>query len=316
MIEIVFNDSACGSLKVAQRFGKGKYPGTAISVFIRHEDGSEPTVEELEKAKREAEERHRLAWENATPIGGTSADVFGFDLGLSVGEIKNLEERWLNLEKLYRDYPEEEKRYMKEKMEHVGEKIKRVFERMEVGEELRIWYSNNPDEMCGLYWFMDQLNQSAVKYDSLILVKLPEWEEGENTITLKNSWGEVAAEEWSRYLPLQQKVSAPFVKRCAFHWRDLQKENAPLRAVVNGQLLSVSEDMYDKFILCELEMMEEEFREGKLIASVFKYNLGIGDVWIHSRIEKMISEGKVEVVAEAEKDMPMYRRMLKRKLWT
>ena len=38
MIEIVFGESACGSLKIAQTYGKGKYRGSAVSVFMRHED--------------------------------------------------------------------------------------------------------------------------------------------------------------------------------------------------------------------------------------------------------------------------------------
>ncbi len=37
MIEIVFGESACGSLKIAQTYGKGKYRGSAVSVFMRHE---------------------------------------------------------------------------------------------------------------------------------------------------------------------------------------------------------------------------------------------------------------------------------------
>lgn len=39
MIEIVFGESACGSLKIAQTYGKGKYRGSAVSIFMRHEDG-------------------------------------------------------------------------------------------------------------------------------------------------------------------------------------------------------------------------------------------------------------------------------------
>ena len=42
MIEIVFGESACGSLKIAQTYGKGKYRGSAVSIFMRHEDGSVP----------------------------------------------------------------------------------------------------------------------------------------------------------------------------------------------------------------------------------------------------------------------------------
>ena len=51
MIEIVFGNSVCGSLKAAQRFGVGKYQGGCIGVIISHADGSSPTKEEIESAQ-------------------------------------------------------------------------------------------------------------------------------------------------------------------------------------------------------------------------------------------------------------------------
>lgn len=69
MIEIVFSDSACGSLKVAQHYGEGKYQGGCFGVIISHADGSKPTKKEVEAAQREAEEKARLAWESAVPLG-------------------------------------------------------------------------------------------------------------------------------------------------------------------------------------------------------------------------------------------------------
>ena len=51
MIEVVFGDSACGSLKMAQHYGNGKYPGGAIGVIVSHSDGSKPTEEEIQTAQ-------------------------------------------------------------------------------------------------------------------------------------------------------------------------------------------------------------------------------------------------------------------------
>ena len=39
---------------------------------------------------------------------------------------------------------------------------------------------------------------------------------------------ELSAEEWNRYLPLQQKATDIFVKMCAEEWIELKEENAPL----------------------------------------------------------------------------------------
>jgi len=51
MLEIVFSESACGALKLAQRYGAGEYRGGAIGVIARNEDGSEPSREELDRLR-------------------------------------------------------------------------------------------------------------------------------------------------------------------------------------------------------------------------------------------------------------------------
>ena len=318
MIEIVFSDSACGSLKVAQHYGEGKFRGGGIGVIVSHADGSKPTKEEVEAARREAKEKAHLAWESATPLGGNTADIYGFNLVLSVGDISENQtgiKRQQALEHLYSVFPNDEgHQAAQEIFKRVKEDLKTVQKRAEVGESLRIWYSNQPDEMCGLYWFMGQLNQWKVHGEQVSIVKLPEWEADEKrNIVQKIGWGQVAPGEWHRYLALQKPVLPVFVQSCASHWQDLQRENTPLRATLNGQLISAPETLYDDFIFREIEAEGEEFQEAKVIGRVIgKYQLGIGDFWIAFRIEEMIREGKLEVASAVAEDMPVYHRVLKK----
>lgn len=318
MLEIVFGDSACGSLKMAQNYGKGKYQGGCIGVIISHADGSIPSKREIKAAKREAEEKERLAWENAAPLGGNSADICGFSLKLSIGDISEEQpgiKRMQALERLYGIYPNDEGyQRAQEILKSTNENLKKVKERTKAGESLRIWYSNQPDEMCGFYWFMYLLNQWKVSDGQVFIVKLPEWEVYEKgTIVRKTNWGETAPEEWHRYTELQKTVPPVFIQGCASYWRGLQGENAPLRAVLNGQLVSVSEKLYDDFILREIAAESEEFQEAIIIGRVLgKYQLGISDSWVAFRIEEMIRAGNLTVVSVADEDMPSYRRRLKK----
>jgi hypothetical protein len=318
MIDIVFSDSACGSLKVAQHYGKGKYQGGCMGIFISHEDGSEPTKEEVETARREAEEKARLAWEGATPMGGKTSDIYGFNLMLSVGDISENQpgvKRKLTLENLYSVYPNDEGRQAAQEIfKRANKDLKTIHERTSAGEALRIWYSNQPDEMCGLYWFMGQLNQWNVDALQVSIVKLPEWEANEKgNIVRRNSWAEVAPEEWQHCLAMQKTVPPLFIQSCASHWQELQAECSPLRAVLNGQLVGASEKLYDDFILREIATEGEEFHEAMIIGRVLgKYQLGIGDSWVALRIEEMINDGKFEVVNACDKDMPSYHRVLKK----
>ena len=128
MIEILFSDSACGSLKMAQHYGNGKYQSGCIGVFVSHADGSKPTKEEVETAQREAEAKARLAWESAVPLGGNPADIHGFNLALSIGDISENQpgiKRKQTLEHLYSVYPNDEGRQAaQEILKRVNEDLK------------------------------------------------------------------------------------------------------------------------------------------------------------------------------------------------
>ena len=264
MIEIVFGESACGSLKIAQTYGKGKYRGSAVSIFMRHEDGSVPSSDEMKKAQLQAQEQERIAWENAIPLGGKSCDVYCFDMALSVGDIsdngigeqrKNIFKKMLSV-----CFVEDLDYQVEEKIQKIKTTLTSVIERYVAGEEIRIWYSYNPDELCGMYWLMKQLRPLNCQ-TTIYLVKLPTWEYGkENTMTSKIAWGEVSPGEWGNYITLQEKANPVFLSACAMKWNQLQNENAPLRAMLNGKLQSVSEDIYDSFILREIAEQPEQFK--------------------------------------------------------
>jgi len=318
MIEIVFNDSACGSLKIAQNYGSGEFQSGCIGVCILHEDGRQPTEKEIEDTRREYAEKQRLAWESAIPLGGNSSDVYGFNLALSLGDISEINlgsQRQEVLEQLYSIFPNDKiHQEVQELLKRTKTDLQTIYDRAAAGEDLRIWYSDQPDELCGVYWFMDQLNQMKERCGQVYLIKLPKWEfNEEGNINRKTSWGEVAPEEWHNYLYLQTVAPSKFCQSFASHWKTLQKENAPLRAVLNGQLVSVSENIYDSFIIREIAEVGDEFQEAMIIGRVLgKYQLGISDYWIALRIEEMIRSGKLEPVTNPEKDCPIYHRILKK----
>lgn len=98
-------------------------------------------------------------------------------------------------------------------------------------------------------------------------------------------------------------------------WVQLQNENAPLRVMLNGKLQSVSEDIYDSFILREIEEQPEQFRMALVIGKVLgKYQLGISDVWISKRIDNMIENGILEIIQDSPKGEANYRRILRKRM--
>lgn len=318
MIDIVFSDSACGSLKMAQHYGEGKSLGEAIGVVVSHSDGSKPTEKEIRAAQQEAEKQMQAEWKTATPMGGNPADIYSFDYRLSIGDIsENIpdEKRRQVLEWLYGIYPdlEEEPAFIAEMMQQGRDVLEEVCRRISAEESVRIWYSNQPDELCGLHWFIAQINQLGLQNGQVILVALPDWENDKNGNALTHSgWGSVGLGDWHRHLDLQRVATSSFCDGCASHWKQLQQENAPLRAMLNGRLVSMPETLYDEFIIREIEAEENEFNEAMVIGKVLgKYELGVGDAWIAQRIESMISNGSFPVTEPAS-NSPTYHRKLKK----
>lgn len=317
MIEVVFSESAYGSLKVAQHYGVGKYRGVATSVFLRDQGNSEPTTVQIQDAQQRAEERARRSWENAVPLGGKQEDIYCISLAWSIGEISESmigSQRREVMEKLFSVWSEDQMaQIIDKKIQDAQTALTAVLERCSAGEDIRVWYSHNPDEMCGMYWLLAQLRPLKQR-GSIYLVKLPEWEyTGENTVSMRNGWGEIGPGEWGRYLALQQEAQPAFLALCATKWNQLKEENAPLRVFLNGQLQSASDDVYDSFILREILVQPEVFNEAFVIGNVLgKYQLGIGDAWAALRIGKMIAEGKLEIVERAPADHPVYRQKLRK----
>ena len=316
MLEIVFNDSACGSLKAAQHYGEGKYTSSCTGIAIISADGGKPTKKEIRAARREAEVHLRKEWESATPLGGNSADVYDFSLILSVGDISDDvfgEKRQKVFERLWGIYPKHigEPAY-KELFQRCRSAFQTVCECFENGEKLRIWYSNQPDEACGMYWLAANLPNLEERFGQISLIKLPNCE-ADGDAAAKHSWGEVSPGEWHRYLPLETAAPFEFFRSCAEHWQSLRQENTPLRAVLNGRLVGVPETFYDYFITRELEAMDDKFQEATVIGRILgKYHCGIGDAWIALRIEEMIRREILQPITTADENSPSYHRILKK----
>jgi len=91
--------------------------------------------------------------ENAQPMGGNPADVYGFGLGLSVGDI-------------LKETPNSARRNILCELAHFGLSLPGIMEQIDQsmeratnglvdvlnrsvnGETVRLWYSSQPDEMC------------------------------------------------------------------------------------------------------------------------------------------------------------------------
>ena len=314
MIEIIFSESGAGALKSAQH-ADGK--GAVVGVIITNSDGSRPTETEMEQAQKQAEENYRKEWENAVAIGGSPDDVFCFDLAWDMGDIseEGIGDKRLDvLNALYSVYDDDTQKGTRMQFDKAKADLSKVMEHAQNGRDIRVWYSDNPSERCGMLWFMAELRKVKDYSGRVYMVKLPKYmyNETSNTITEYNGWGEVEPAKWHRYLEFAQDKT----KECwgyAQQWWNLMRENSALRAVVNGRVRSVSEDIYDRYIWEEIDNMEDEFIQAAVIGNVLgRHQLGIGDAFVALRMEKFIESDILQVVPKTSRGPAMYHRKLKK----
>ena len=297
MLELCFSDSVKGALVMAQHCG-GPFTG-AISVFATGPISRRTRREALKKARAEAEERAR----RAIPLGGRPTDVLGLSLGLSMGDIQAeltedgprfaLLRQWLTANPW--GEPPEAEDSARQLWENCLSDLS-ALESRAPSEPVRIWVDDTPDSQCGLRFAAELLSKTA---KAVTMVPLPRWQAREDHVAVQYSgWGDVCPEDFGSFLPLETPLPPAVLGMLASQWRDLQRDNAPLRAMVNGQLLSVGEDFYDP--LLRRVVTEPPCQVAQAIGQVLgRYRPGIGDWWLACRIRAMLENGELRMV---EKD--------------
>ena len=316
MLEVVFGDSAAGGMSAAIGRKKPIIIASAPVISITKRPGPELSRAEIRKAQEEAEERRRReerSWAEAVPLEGSDRDIFSFDLLLSTGAIDEDGIGPARKSVLCALYPEWADQ-MGKTVEEGQKNLSVLLERAEKGESIRVWSSNNPEEACGLYWLMEQLRPIGFENLDITLVRLPEFpERPDGAVVQYVGWGEVEPYQFGRMALSGEKLPVNAMRMMADRWKQLQQENAPLRAVLNGRLVSAPESLYDSYILREIAAQGQEFNGAMVVGNVLgKYRLGIGGGWVAWRMEQFIREGLIEPVTPVERDWPSYRRVFRK----
>lgn len=296
MLEVVFSGSAKGAMKVAKNYKKENMLNGAIGYI-----GKKPSKKELEK-QFEGE-----------AIGGSSKDVVCIGFNLDIGDIAcgiDSAERKKEFTRVFGSVSfkdSEIERFFSSQRED----FKKLLSAAESGEHIRVWKSNAPFSACAFAFLCDALRNIECK---ISIISLPEyWERSDNTIQSSVDWGEISPGQFYRFLPLEREISNIEKHVQSRLWNDLKAENAPLRALVNGRLISVPEDFYDHIIIKNIP--DREFVMAQLIGTILgKYPLGVGDGWYALRINKMIAENKLEIVADKDPSHPYGKILRKVKL--
>ena len=290
MLELCFSQSARGGLRCAQHCGGGGRK--VFGVIVGRDDGRPATRKEIRQAQKQAQQKREALDREAIPLGGTPSDVLGLSLGLDMGDIREplgearreLLRRWYDGNDEAADQDWQETLESADRLRACG-----------TGDAVRIWVDHTPSSACGLLHAASLLKDTKA---AVHVVALPPWRERpDGVVETYLGWGEVEPELFGQFLSREEPVPPVALGAMAHRWEALRQENAPLRAVVNGQVRSVGEDFYDGLI--RKHIPEGQTKIALIIGDVLGWEKpGIGDIWLVERIRWMLSAGELRMVRE------------------
>lgn len=277
MIELVFKESEALSLKLAKNDGelcKWNRDKVSEESFNQVNDGQS--------------------------VGGNVEDVIVIPFMLDVGKINvPIESDYrkkllLDLSLIHRI---DETASMEQIWKGYLDELKKLKIYAQKGEHFRIWYSDGAYSRCGLHYACSILRDYPCKVS---VIKLPEYRRYPRGIQIFRSWSELAYDEMYQFLSLEKELSRFEIQCFGMKWDELKDEDSDLRVVIDGKLISVSDDFYD--ILIRQEIPDDEFMVIQLIGKlVVNYQLAIDDAWYIKRIQWMIEQGELAIVKKEDR---------------
>jgi hypothetical protein len=284
MIEVVFNNSVRVALRIAKNYNKDDVLNGAIGYI-----GKAPTNDELEKMFE------------GQAIAGDPNDViclnFNLDIGDISGEVDDEKRKKLNFEMSYNPFENNDTNlinFEKEWIKRLSD-LKKFKSCVENGENIRIWWSDAPNETCGFYFANSILNNYSC---NVTAIKLPKYRIlSDESVAIYSSWQDIMSGKFYEFIPLQTEINKALHNTFAYEWEEQKIKNTSLRAVVNGKLMGVNEDFYD--LLLRNYIPNNEFKVARLIGKVMTENqIGVSDWWYVQRIKKMIENKELTIVSE------------------
>lgn len=297
MLEVVFSDSAKGSMKAAKNYNNKNTLGGTIGYI-----GGKPPKSELEKRYE------------GKALGGSTGDVVCIGLNFDIGDITGAVDSVERKREFTRVFGSVQ--FTVSEIEQFfaaqREDCERLLIAAQAGEAIRVWISKAPFSACAFAFLCDALRNIDCNIST---VSLPEyWISSENTLQSCTDWAELLPGQLYSFLSLERKLESPEKDRQSSLWNGLKSENAPLRALINGRLMSVPEDFYDHIIIKSIP--DREFIMAQLIGTILgNHPLGVGDGWYSLRINRMIAENRLEIVSDRDASHPYGKLLRKTSLW-
>ena len=292
MLEICFSDPVKACLAIAQHCGRDA-TGGAFAVITDKKGLAGWLLKH--RAQREFKRREAELQKIAAPLGGSREDLVGLSLGLSEGDIraplradvcprKDCLRQMFALDR----YGEGD---LLDGVDALWDACMADLQKLDPPPAaVRVWLDDLPDSRCGLLFLADLLEEKGTAFH---VVELPAKITGADGVTVEyRGWGEVEYQRLGTFLDRERVLPADEVAQLAERWRRLKAENAPLRVVEQGQVVSAGLDYYDEKIRAEFPAAS--CRVADLIGRALgRQKIPTGDAFIAGRVRHFIESGEL-----------------------
>lgn len=299
MLEVCFNDSVKAALVLAQDCKRSTI-GIAVGV-ITDKKGLLSFLEKR-KAIRQYKKRQMELQKAAVPLGGRREDVTGLSFGLSEGDIcETIREgdcpRKAYIKETFSFDRYAEGENMEADIDEFWANCVRDLRKLQSNPaSIRVWTDQTPDAQCGLLHIADLLRNSETEIHT---VELPSRVTREDNVTVEyRGWGEVAPELFGTFLEREKVLTKTEITALSDRWQRLKTENAPLRVVENGAVVSADISYYDDLI--RREFPETSCTVAQIVGGALgRQKVPTGDVFVAKRIQYFLKNGELTATDES-----------------
>lgn len=306
MLEVVFGDSARGAVKMAKNFKPNNMGASSIGII----GGEALSKVKFKKERKEFQKKIQEQESKGQALGGNSQDVVSIGFALDIGDISDEIDSEQRKKEFVRVYGRVS--FCETEIEDYFRSIREDFEKLLTAaknrQPIRIWKSHAPFSACGFAFVCNALKDIDCE---ISVVEFPDYVRNPfHESVFCTDWAEIHPGQFYKFLTHEREISDIEKQEQSQLWVNLKTENAPLRAVVNGRLISVPEEFYDPIIMKSIP--DSEFLLAQLIGTILaKYPLGVGDGWYALRINQMIAQGRLEIIGDTDPSHP-YGKHLKK----
>ena len=167
-------------------------------------------------------------------------------------------------------------------------------------EAVWIWMGQNQHDVTGYYWLIPQLKEYQGRVMVLYMNNLPFI--NEKGMLFYPSWiSEIPAKEFLKAKKLARPVTLSEFEVDPDEWKKLVEENAMVRILEGGKkIVGKDEDFYDSEIVKNITP-EWQKATRVLTNTLHRMKIKTGDLFLMTRMKKMISDGRIEVMGDVAK---------------